>query len=264
MSSRLVMSIVSVLLFCACNEKQVQRKKYNQDSSEVQLITTTPPDAVSQPATPARLANPVVDYNFIPNPEHTPWSGIRVAQAKWDDLAGSHVIILSILHQYYWSEKKPEFKKLMQYDDETEASELFAVHYLLLKDSAEWKKYWEYNNVKLSCCDVSHTYLPGTLQITDIDSNSVLETVFGYHTTEGTQAIDFRYPGKLVFYTDTIPYIIDGGMGLMRNHIEKAPMRFSANFNQLAHVFKDHLAQRWSYNLQLCDSIDNSLKKLWE
>lgn len=264
MSSRLVMSIICVVLFCACNEKRVQKKKYNQDSSDVQLITTTPPDIVTQPATPARPANPVVDYNFIPNPEYTPWSGLRVAQAKWEDLAGNHVLIVSLLHQYYWSERKPEFKKLMQNDDETEASELFAVHYLLPKDSAAWRKYWEYNNVKLSCCDVSHTYLPGSLHITDIDSNSVLETAFSYHTTEGNQAIDFNYPGKLVFYTDTTPYIIKGNIGLMRNHYQTAHLQFSPNYNKLGNLYKDYLAREWEQVVNLRDSLDNNLKKLWE
>ncbi|HRG89931.1 MAG TPA: hypothetical protein PLW44_12985 [Chitinophagales bacterium] len=264
MSSRLVMSIVCVLLFCACNEKRTQKKKYNQDSSEVQSITNVPDNSVALPAEPPRPANPIVDYNFIPNPSYTPWSGTRTAQAKWADLAGNHVVILSILHQYYWSEKKPEFKKLMKNEEETEATEFFATHYLLPKDSVEWKKYWEYNNVRLSCCDVSHTYLPGTLQITDIDSNGVLETVFGYHTTEGNEAIDFNYPGKLVFYTDTTPYIINGPIGLMRNHYQTAHLQFSPSCNKLGNLYKEYLAREWEQIINLRDSLDNNLKKLWE
>jgi hypothetical protein len=256
--------LAAAILF-GCAEPHTQKKKYNQTNSEVVPLAQTQQVATTITiAEPTRMPDPVVDYNFIPDPRYTAWPGVRIAQAKWKDLRGLNIIILSIQHQYYWTEKKPELKKYMANEDETEAAELHAVHYILKPDSASWQKYWEYNDVKLSCCDVSFNYLPGTLKVTDIDSNSVLESVFSFHTTEGTQAIDFSYPGKLIYHLDSTLYTVSGTIGLMRTHYNYEHIRFSPNYNKLGNLYKEYLAKQWEYGVALRDSMDNSLKKLWE
>lgn len=258
-----------LLLFAAtlfgCSEPRTQKKKYNQTNSDVVPLAQPQQVVVATTITgPVRIPDPIVEYSFIPDPRYTPWPGIRIAQAKWKDLRGVNIIILSVQHQYYWTEKKPELKKYMANEDETEATELHAVHYILVPDSTNWKKYWEYNDVKLSCCNVSFNYLPGTLKVTDIDSNSVLESVFSFHTTEGTQAIDFNYPGKLIYHIDSTLYTVSGTIGLMRTHFNYEHIRFSPNYNKLGNLYKEYLAKEWEYGVALRDSMDNSLKKLWE
>jgi hypothetical protein len=50
----------------------------------------------------------------------------------------------------------------------------------------------------------------------------------------------------------------------MRTHYNYEHIRFSPNYNKLGNLYKEYLAKQWEYGVALRDSMDNSLKKLWE
>ncbi|HLP51639.1 MAG TPA: hypothetical protein VK154_12200 [Chitinophagales bacterium] len=254
----------SVVLLYSCSEKKTQKKKYNQTNSEVELI---PPAAQEPPEEIARaqIPVPVIEFDFFPNPDYTPWQGTRIAQAKWQDLRGNNVLILSARPQFLWSITKPELKKFAKNEDETEAAEFFAVHYIYNNDSARWKKHWNYYEVKLADYDISIDYIPGTLIITDIDSNGLAESAFSYSSCIGTQALDFNYSGTMIFHIDTTEFKIKGPLGLRRNtEGSSGRTTFSTNYSDLAMPYQGHLSQLWQRNIIVRDSLDRVLQKMWE
>jgi len=205
-----------------------------------------------------------VDYNFKVNKKQTPWQGDLIESAYWTDYRGENIVIISELPQYFWEEKKPQYRKLEKDLDDTEVAELFAYHYIYNKKLKKWKAYWVLNDLKFFCCDVYMNYLPGSLKISDLDSNGKAESVFSYYSCAGTQALDLNYNGKLILHVDSAKYSLKSMIGLyhVREDLDTKKY-YSKNFKELDEPFRKYAENMWTRTNVIRDSMDRDIQKKW-
>ena len=251
-----ILLLASVIFGCT---QQQKLKTDSQDSSIVDSVSSV----VSTPK-PDQVFYESLQYNYIPELKLKLWEGKMQESAYWKDQRGENILIISELPQYFWKELKPQMAKLGGDDDNSEVAELFAYHYIYDQKESKWKLYWSLNDFQFSCCDVQMSYLPGSLKITDLDSNGKAESVFTYHTTVGTQSMDLNYDGKLMLHVDSTKYSVKGLVGLFRNRVDPtAKNQYSENFSKSNPSYKTYAENMWKRSLAIRDSMDEIIKKQW-
>ncbi|MDQ3111257.1 MAG: hypothetical protein M3R17_15315 [Bacteroidota bacterium] len=202
-----------------------------------------------------------VNYACTINNDSTPYHGTLKASVCWNDGKGKNVLVIAERPQYFWRDENKAMGKLAPDDESEEVAELFAWHYIYEAKENKWKALWTLNDFIFGCCDVNMEYLPGTLQITDLDTNGVAESIFTYSTSAGTGPIDNPWDGKLMLHVNAEKYSLKGPIGHIassdQENIPPQPL-FSENFVSADPALKKHALEMWNKSTAVRDSIYQS------
>jgi hypothetical protein len=179
----------------------------------------TPEEPAQQDSVPVIIPAAISDIQpYRPDISKTPWDGDLYDAMYWRDSRGENVVIISGRPQYFWKSIKPEMRQKLMADQDpetfSEATELFAIHYILPKGSAKWTMNAQMSDYRMGCCDVWMEYQQQSLKVIDEDSTGTGEVVFMYNATEADGIIERKYLGNLILMMDTTYFHSAGPTGL--------------------------------------------------
>lgn len=154
---------------------------------------------------------------YRPNIDFTPWEGDLYDAVYWRDAKGENAVIISGKPQYFWEQENPAAAGFFPDGEDkstlSELTEIYAVHFVLPPQQAQWKVYHRYHDYLFGCCDVWLNYQPHTLQVTDTDKDGHGEVLFMYHETEGDGMLEQNYTGHLIMEKDSAFYSVEDVTG---------------------------------------------------
>jgi hypothetical protein len=123
--------------------------------------------------------------------------------------------------------------------------ELFGYHYII--SGGEAKLLWRINDFVKDCpVDITLSYLPKSISITDLDKNGIAESSFLYKTScKGDVSADDL---KLIMHEGETKYAIRGVMKLIvgGETYEKGIMNVDPSFDKAPKEFLDYAKSRWN------------------
>jgi len=171
-------------------------------------------------------------------------AGKIVEQKEWVDKTGRNLVLITETGHI------PAQYKSIDADEDGEDAELHAVQYRQVGD--KWKVVWRLQDFVRGCSlDFHVQYLPGSIQITDLDKNGESEVIFVYELMDCRGDIE---PStlKLIMRDGPKKYAIRGETRIRsrvdgREHIEGGKMRVDAAFNGAPAEFKWHVLNMWRH-----------------
>lgn len=157
------------------------------------------------------------------------YKGEIIAMAKWEDKLGANVLFVT------------ETKEIS--DGGNLSKELYAYHYTIT--DKENGLIWKINDFIKDCpVDVTLSYIPKSLSITDLDNNSIAESTFLYRMAcKGDVSPDDM---KLMMHEGETKYAIRGQMKLkMNNETYGGEMKVDESFNKAPKEFVEYAKERW-------------------
>lgn len=125
------------------------------------------------------------------------------------------------------------------------SKELFGYQYV--NDGSGWKQLWKIQDYVRDCeFDVTLNYIPGSLSITDLNSNGISESTFLYRLSCKSDVSPDDM--KLMMHEGATKYAIRGSMNLVVNgqNYPEGDMKIDKSFNDAPDGFLDFARQQWN------------------
>lgn len=231
---KLIITIfLSVFLFSACGKKDDKTDSGSKpDTTQAGSTTnqnTEGSSGTSESKPPGGIKN--LTYETGTLPASVKYDGKLVAGAKWEDNNGLNVLIIT---------ETPEKTQ----SGEERMKELFAYQYVI--DGESSRQLWKVNDFIKECpLDITLSYMPKSLTITDLDNNGIAENTFMYRMAcKGDVSPDDM---KLIMHEAGSKYAIRGSM-LLELAGEKygGEMKIDASFDKAPKEFLDHAKAEWT------------------
>ncbi len=178
-------------------------------------------------------------------PKDANYQGKVIRAVSWDDALGSNYLLLTLVDVY-----QVDGRKGKMCDDESYCftSELFGYHFV--NNSSGLKRLWRiYDLVKECSFDITLQFLPGSLEVTDLDRNGVAETAFVYRLACRSDVSGAAM--KLMMHEGKKKLAIRGST---LTPIEPGTMTIDPAFNSTPVIFRTHAVQRWNlFNKEFFD-----------
>lgn len=228
-----LITIIFLFIFSSCSKKKELKtsEETKKDTSLAEIKQVSPPQQADSNQTEIKsigIKNLVYETSDIP--KSVKYSGKIVGGAKWEDKNGFNVLIICETDE---TEKGDERSK-----------ELFAYQYIIEGENA--KLLWKVNDFIKDCpFDVTLSYIPKSLSITDIDNNSIAENTFLYKLSCRSDVSPNDM--KLIMHEGDKKYAIRGQMLLqMGNEKYGGDMKIDPSFNNAPNGFLDYAKNQWS------------------
>jgi hypothetical protein len=134
--------------------------------------------------------------------------GTPVARASFVDKDGEHVVVISVTDVKTVPARTED-------DEATSEKHLFAAHFVSptkrkAKDvPTTWKELWRTKDWVKDCpFDIFVDYVPGSLEVTDLDADGAFETLFAYRMTCASDVSPFSL--KLLMHEGATKYAVRG------------------------------------------------------
>jgi len=225
--------IISIALFASCGKKENQTDTGSKPDTTQAGNTTNENSEGSSGTSETKTTGGIKDltYEIGTLPASVKYDGKMVAGAKWEDNNGLNILIIN------------ETPEKTQSGDER-MKELFAYQYII--DGENSKQLWKVNDFIKECpLDISLSYMPKSLTITDLDNNGIAENTFMYRMAcKGDVSPDDM---KLIMHEAGSKYAIRGSM-LLELAGEKygGEMKIDASFDKAPKEFLDHAKAEWT------------------
>lgn len=189
-------------------------------------------DKVKQSNIPLEKTKEITILKFDKNdiPSEVKYQGKIVDGARWLDENGENIMLIT------------ETKTKIVNDDVREEY-LYGCTYV--KKDNEFVPLWNINDYVKSYCDVGADYIPGTLEVLDLDLDGIAENAFIYKL-EGrcdVSPLDI----KLMMHSNKLKLVIRGTTVVEPGDGKKygGEKKFDAAFNSAPGIFKDYASKKW-------------------
>ncbi len=187
--------LISVVLFTSCGKDN--KTNHSVRDSEKTDSQTDPQGSLSSTGSKTGddgLRN--ISYEPGKLPASVKYSGKVVAGAKWDDKNGNNLLIITETEEV---KQKEDFRM----------KELFAYQFIV--NGEETKLLWRLNDLIKDCpLDITLSFIPKSLTITDLDNNGIAENTLIYKMScKGDVSPDDM---KLIMHEAETKYAIRGMM----------------------------------------------------
>jgi len=168
------------------------------------------------------------DKNSIP-PE-CEYKGNIEAGSKWVDNNGENILIIS----------STSVKKL----NEDEREQYFYA-YCYSKTEDKYNLLWQINDHVRSHCDIGAEYIPGSLEIKDLDGDGIAENTFIYKLEDRCDVSPL--PIKLMMHSGTKKLVIRGTtkVDIGNGEMIGGEKHFDAAFSTSPDIFKNYASEKW-------------------
>ena len=247
--------IFSVCFFSSCKDPEKEKVSTNPSKTA---------DSIGLPALQQKQLNEI-NYKFIPVYNLTPWKGKVVSVANWIDAKGKNVIIISGSKSNDWRNESPEMKNFAKDGDDCELAQLFAYHYIFNDSLNKWNANWTLNDFEFSCSDTHLQFFPGSLRVSDIDTNGIAESCFAYY--ESYNIVDLMYRIKLILHVNSIKLKAFGTIGKYKDHLKDYDGKkslapdYSATFEEFDPNYRKYAEKMWNRYSHERDSLDELFLK---
>lgn len=213
--------LIAVLGACNGGDKNAPGKESVTDSS----------DQPKQPGDTAVSKNQfkLMGFDKADTPLKDSLKGTIADGANWVDAEGEHTVVLV----------QTDNKMV----NDMQSQRIYA--YCFKKEAGAWKPIWQVKD-GISDCEVDATCMifPGSLSVSDADSNGVAEVSFLYHLScKGDVSPDEK---KLIMYEGPNKYAIRGSTIIQfPNGREGGQKNIDPSFNKAPGALLDHANKRW-------------------
>ncbi|MCP3669754.1 MAG: hypothetical protein GY814_04870 [Gammaproteobacteria bacterium] len=178
-------------------------------------------------------------------PKGANYQGNVVRAISWDDALGVNYLLQTLIDVY-----QVDGRKGKMCDDESYCftTELYGYHYV--NNGSGLKRLWRiYDLVKECSFDINLQFLPGSLEVTDLDRNGVAETAFVYRLACRGDVSGSAM--KLMMHEGKKKLAIRGST---MTPIESGMMNVDPAFNSVPAIFRTYAVQRWNmFNKEFFD-----------
>lgn len=226
--------LIALSFFFSCGKKEdVKTSSPGKDTTASQKqVAETKTDTTNQNPgetnTNTSLSNIEYGISKLP-PTLTGYAGEIVAMAKWEDKLGANVLFVT------------ETKEVWKGDNRSK--ELYGYHYTIT--DKENKQIWKIQDFVKDCpVDVTLSFIPKSLSITDLDKNGIGESTFLYRIScKGDVSPDGM---KLMMHEGEAKYAIRGEMKMeMGGQTYGGDMKTDEAFSKAPKEFLEHAKGQW-------------------
>lgn len=214
-------SVMALLTACNGGDKNVSDKVSNTDSSNQQKQ--------SGDTTVSKNQFKLMGFDKANTPLKDSLKGTIADGADWVDAEGEHTVVLV----------QTDNKMV----NDMQSQRIYA--YCFKKEAGAWKPTWQVKD-GISDCEVDATCMifPGSLSVSDADSNGVAEVSFLYHLScKGDVSPDEK---KLIMYEGLNKYAIRGSTIIQfPNGREGGQKNIDPSFTKAPRALLDHANKRW-------------------
>lgn len=225
--------VLALLIITGCSKENKQtdtetKKDARQNTTETNTITT-PQNASDKNSPAGEIKN--LSYELTKLPAGVKYEGKVVAGAKWEDDNGQNIFLVT----------ETEIKNQ---DTDNRMKELFGYQYIVNGDNANGL--WKINDFIKDCpVDVTLSYMPKSISVTDLDKNGIAETTFLYRMScKGDVSEDDM---KLIMHEGENKYAIRGTMKLeMEGKAYGGTTNIDPSFDKAPKEFLEYAKELWS------------------
>jgi hypothetical protein len=228
----LLLFIISFTLLSCTRETPQFREGTRQKEEErkFELTKIKPDTEAARNIAPDTNEINILKFDKNNLPSLIEYKGKILDGASWTDKNGDNILIIT----------QTEVRTISA--DESEQY-LYAYHYVNHEDG--YTLLWSITDFVRSYCDVNCDYLPGTLEITDIDKDGIAESLFLYKLDDRCDVSPI--PIKLMMHSGGKKLVIRGSIGVdvgggQRVEGEK---HIDAAFKTSPPAFKDYASEKW-------------------
>lgn len=190
----ILLTAATLLTSCGKDNKQIDSSKKDTEKSE----TKSEPQGSLNNSAPETGGDGLknISYEVDKLPASVKYDGKVVSGASWDDKNGKNILIITETEE---KKQKEDFRM----------KELFA--YLYIIKGEETTLLWRLNDLVKDCpVDITLSYIPKSLSITDLDNNGIAENTLIYKMScKGDVSPDDM---KLIMHEAELKYAIRGMM----------------------------------------------------
>ncbi len=233
---KLILIVFCIFLISSCGKKEDSTsERSTSESTEKKNQTPPASDKItgegSTKDTPTKSdAIEIHKFNKNDLPSLIKYRGKIVDGASWTDKNGDNILIIT----------ETDVRNINA--DEREQY-LYAYHYVNHEDG--YSQLWTITDFVKSYCDVDAKYYPGTLEIKDVDGDSIAESVFCYELDSRCDVSPLDV--KLIMHSGDTKLVIRGTIGFdpQDGHKTKGDKNFDAAFKSANPLFKDYASEKW-------------------
>lgn len=219
---RLILLITAIsLTFSSCSRNSEDKPK------------RAPSDMVRESNVPLQKTTEITLLNFDKNdiPGEIKYQGDIMDGARWKDANGENILIIT------------ETRTRKINNDEREE---YLYGYTYNKKDSIFIPLWSINDHVTSYCDVGADYIPGSLEVLDLDRDGIAENVFIYKL-EGrcdVSPLDI----KLMMHSGAKKLVIRGTTTVDPGDGKKygGEKNFDSAFNSSPDIMKDFASRKWN------------------
>ncbi len=235
----LIIPFSFLLLFCSCSKQSDK----STESKKIDTVDSTPVKMESQSGNSAKGKDEVSNTTDIKDnsfsklpfdkndiPSDCIYKGKIIEGGRWKDKNGENILLIS----------QTEVKRVNQ-----DVRNQYLYAYLYILSSTKWNLSWNITDYVESYCDVEAKYIPGTLDITDIDNDGIAENAFIYKL-DGRCDVS-PIPIKLMMHSGDKKLVIRGDTRVDIGNGEKAGGKktFDDAFNSVPVSYKEYASKKW-------------------
>ena len=217
-------------LSCNKDKQTPDTETKKEDNQNTEAKPYEPQNASDENSKDNGIKN--LTYEVTKAPDGVKYDGKIVAGAKWEDKTGENILLITET-----SEKTQSGDSRMK--------ELFGYHYII--NGGDAKLLWKINDFIKDCpLDITLSYLPKSISITDLDKNGIAESSFLYKMScKGDVSPDDL---KLIMHEAETKFAIRGIMKLIINRetIEKGETNIDPVFDKAPKEFLDYAKSQWN------------------
>jgi hypothetical protein len=191
-----------------------------------------PEEIMKESNAPLQKTKEVTLLKFDKNdiPKEIKYQGEIVDGARWTDGNGENILIITET-------------KTKQLNDDVREEYLYG--YTYVKMEGEFTPLWSINDHVTSYCDVGADYIPGSLEVLDIDHDGIAENAFIYKLEERCDVSPLDI--KLMMHSDKEKLVIRGTTTVNPGDGKKygGDKKFDIAFNSSPEIFKDYASRKW-------------------
>ncbi len=197
-----LLTLISILLFWGCN-KSDKTSSEQSDPVKTEKKDETTASNISKEEGTAKDISKTTDgieiHKFDKNnlPSTIKYQGKIVDGAYWTDKEGDNIIVITQ-------------SGIRQVNSDIREQYLYAYQYINHDDG--YSQLWNITDFVKSYCDVEAEYIPGTLEIVDLDGDNIGESLFLYKLDDRCDVSPM--PLKLMMHSGDTKLVIRGSIGV--------------------------------------------------
>ena len=236
----LIIFLAVFLIFCSCS-------KHDEKTAGSDIKKDSTPATIQNndnlPGSPAKNNDKKSDINdnnkgaviklkFDKNniPSDCKFKGRIVDGARWKDKNGENILIIT----------QTDVKRVNQ-----DVRNQYIYGYMYTAGNDKWKQLWNITDFVESYCDVEAKYIPGTLELSDLDGDGIAENLFIYKL-DGRCDVS-PIPIKLMMHSGDKKLVIRGDTNVDFGNGQKfgGKKTFDDAFDSVPSSFKEYASKKW-------------------
>ncbi|RPI14440.1 MAG: hypothetical protein EHM58_16390 [Ignavibacteriae bacterium] len=216
----IILFVLFAVVFTSCTKKEVN--KSNVTSENETKPSNKPAETIKEIT--------IFKFNKSDVPEDIKYQGEIIDGAKWTDANGDNLLFITETKTKHYSEEERE-----EY--------IYAYAYTISDTS--FTKLWNINDFVRSYCDVGVDYIPGSLEVLDLDKDGIAENAFIYKLEDRCDVSPLDI--KLMMHSNAKKLVIRGNTVVYPGGGEKygGEKKFDPAFDSSPEIFRDFASRKW-------------------